>query len=284
MKLVIALVFLAFASIATAQVRPFSLGDGAYMGKTSRILSGLAGYWKFEESSGVRIDATGITDLTPTNGVIQASGKVNFCAAFNSASNMVLMASSSNSISYTKTQALTVAAWVKLTNNSINQAILSKFDTNASKGFDFIINAGKIWFELDSSGSAAFWNGGSTVITNAAWHLCIATYDGSASQNGINLYVDNATETNHRGSAGSFTDVSNIGVFRVGNAASLWANGLIDEVAVWTRVISASEMSQLWDLGTGTTWPKFQVMNAPYSIPDYYADNSFWIGVVSADE
>lgn len=237
-----------------AQTDPGILESG------SSLRIGLKGYWRLEEASGTRYDRSpsGFT-LTANNSPGQAVGKVGNCATFASASAQSLSAASSNSLSFLLANPFSCHAWVKLTNNTATQIILGKEQLSTSRGWNFGAVAGKLYFGLDCASSVGMSIQGTTIITNAAWHSVLLTYNGNSNTNGMNLYCDGALETlSARSKSGTITDIDNTGFFTIGNLTgytTIYGNGMIDEVGVWNRVLTASEIVQLYTSGNGITHP-----------------------------
>lgn len=254
------LLFLATCLVVNGQV-PFSLQDRAFLSSTSPLRIGLAGYWRLEEASGTRYDfsATG-AHLASNNSVGQSSGVSSYtgnCASFIPSSSQSLSASSSNLLQYGSSQPLTLAAWVHLTNGTAAELIAAKFSNTDQRGYALLSNNGKPFFQIGGSGSGFSYVLGTTTITNQAWHLVIATYAGTTNASGMNLYVDNSPESVTPVDIGTW-DSLNTAFFTIGNYTGLtgaFANGLIDEVGLWTRVLTASERTQLYNAGLGTHFP-----------------------------
>lgn len=238
----------------------FSDASAPFLLSTSSLRKGLVGYWRLEEASGTRYDCSSTgAHLSDSNTCGQVTAKVGYGSTFLASGSKFLAATSSNKIQFSLSQPFTFAAWCKPTNNATAQLIATHFDNTAVRGVSFAIQStGQPSLSLYSSGSAYRYNIGATVITDGTWRLIVGTYDGSGSQNGINLYVNNVSEAPGRAGAGSMTDLNNAGVFELGGSTastSACYNGALDEVGVWNRVLSAAELTQLYNSGNGTHFP-----------------------------
>ena len=89
-----------------------------------------------------------------------------------------------------------------------------------------------------------------------SWIHIAATYDGSGSSSGIKIYVNGVREDNANNNAGSYVAMqSNTGPFTIGSGFSYYANGNIDETAIFNSELSASDVTSIYNSGTPTTLP-----------------------------
>ena len=87
------------------------------------------------------------------------------------------------------------------------------------------------------------------------WLFVVATYDGSSNQTGLNIYVNAATPAQTKAVSGTYTAMEDTTApLTVGAslAASNYMTGNIDEVSLWSKELSASEVTTLYNSGTPT--------------------------------
>lgn len=136
-------------------------------------------------------------------------------------------------------KSFSVAAWVKLTDNTISRRVLEQVGTGGSAfrlEYDRTANAWKI--TAPAVGGTATPGATSTSTPRLhTWTHLVGTYDSAAKV--LKLYVNGALE---RTTTGITTWDAN-GAMRIGNG---WA-GAISEVQVWNRVLSATEVFDLSD-------------------------------------
>jgi autotransporter-associated beta strand protein/VCBS repeat-containing protein len=145
--------------------------------------------------------------------------------------------------------ARTVSAWIKTT--STNVAVVSYGANVAGQKFVFRVQsdngqAGAIRVEVNGGYIV-----GSTVVNDGGWHHVAFTYDptdGNGIQNG-NLYVDGQLESlsaaqNVVMNTASSQDV-HIGTDPFATGRDL--AGTIDDVAIWSRALTATEIEQLYN-------------------------------------
>jgi hypothetical protein len=126
-----------------------------------------------------------------------------------------------------------------------------RFTTNSSNSFNFEVSPSGV-LPVFSVGSA----GG---IVTGTWYNVIAWHDAVNNQLGIS--VNNvATTVAHSGGVRAGNAEVRIGSGETGGNEE-W-DGLIDEVGVWKRVLTAAERTQLYNGGAGITYPFHNVRAA----------------------
>ncbi len=95
--------------------------------------------------------------------------------------------------------------------DSTNSAILSKRNSSSVREWLFWVNGeDQLEFTLyDESSNGIIARDYSTTVPEGAWALGVATYDGSASVTGINLYLDAAKVDDTDNSSGVYTATEN---------------------------------------------------------------------------
>jgi hypothetical protein len=161
-----------------------------------------------------------------------------------------------------------VAAWFKITNNSGSDTfIVNKGGTGsetAGKNMNYGIwmrPSEKIQAGFETSSGANYYATSSAAYNDGKWHYAVATYDGSST---VRLYIDGSSVAS-ASTSGASPDKTGTQPLRVG-ANSLSLNGFfvgdIDEVRVWNRALSASEISSQYNSGTFDT--NGQVVYLPF--------------------
>jgi len=101
---------------------------------------------------------------------------------------------------------------------------------------------------------------GTTDMVDNTWHHFIVTYDGSSTLAGLKLYVDGTEERDTTGSTVTTMTNSMLGEnneFCLGarEAGNQPFTGMLDECAVWSRELTAAEVTTLYNSGAGLTYP-----------------------------
>jgi hypothetical protein len=152
------------------------------------------------------------------------------------------------------TTSFTISMWVNFANVT-GGTIMSIFTsgTSTSNRIEFVFNAlNELRFGVDESiGSCALDISSPTDYRSTnAWHNIIGTYDGT----NVTLFFDGSQVSTTTTSVPSTTssthgDDATIGRRTLGGA-SLHFNGEIDEVAVWSSVLSGSNITSVYNSGS----------------------------------
>ncbi len=218
----------------------------------------LVAYWQLDEASGVRDDLIGANHLTDVNTVGSATGKRNTAASFVAASSEELTAPDAPALSMGDIP-FTLAAWVYLTSlpgTGAGRTIIEKYrtplDSNDDWEYEVIYDGTVARFSFQigngagSSGSIKANSFGAA--STGTWYLVVAWHDSVT--NTINIQVNNGTVDSTSYTAGSY---DSSGTFRIGGQAhtAYFMDGRIDGVAIWNRILTSSERSDLYNAGAG---------------------------------
>ncbi|MDQ1723313.1 MAG: hypothetical protein QOG52_341, partial [Frankiaceae bacterium] len=233
---------------------------GTYDGPTS----GPSQWWRFDQGSGTTVydQSGGGFKGTLSSGVSWAAGKygsgVNF-PSVNLATNYV----TSTQLPIRTSQSFSVAAWVNVADTAGVRTAVSAGTTGSFSGFYLKYDAGQWRFSMPFTASTA--NGSMDQIGAAAgspagqWVHLVGVYNASTYL--MTLYVNGvsvATGTRSTGTGATNWDAtggltlgqSRYGFSNPGIAADPWF-GMIDDVRLYNRAVSASEVSTIY-AGTDT--------------------------------
>jgi tetratricopeptide (TPR) repeat protein len=215
-----------------AWINPQALGNAQ--------LSGLVGWWKFDESEGTTAaDSSG----NGNNGTLHgnprwqpSAGKVGGALEFDGVDDYV---NCSNDASLDTAGKITLSLWVKTNDsgNSEDNEWVSKGDHTyaikhkSNNNIEFFIYDGDwytAWYAVDSS-------------FNGVWHHVAGTYDGSA----LKLYVDGMLQatTAHVGSIE--TGTNNLYLGENSEATGRFYAGAMDDVRIYNYALSESDIAGL---------------------------------------
>lgn len=211
--------------------------------------AGLQHYWKLDETTGVRYDAVGAAHLTDNNTVGYAAGVHNNAASFVGA-NSESLSRTGDVWPHPSTGSSTVAFWMKSTLSGTT-GVMGQY-AGAADGILLFEMGVTLQFLAYSSAGQEYAAVG--VVGDGAWHLVVATYDADT---GVGTcYIDNgAGVVSFTKAAASFgsswaADFV-IGYFPGGG----YYDGLVDEPAIWSRVLTADERTELYNAGAGRFYP-----------------------------
>jgi N-acetylneuraminic acid mutarotase len=208
------------------------------------LLNGLVGWWKFDEGSGtVAYDSSGNgNDGNLTNGPTWTTGKIGGALNFDGTNDYVKIGASS----VFDLQRISISAWVKSENYSSSGFIFEKTtDGSVNSQYALFFENG-LRFRNEGGGDDVSFS-----VSSVGWLFVTSTYDGSRKKlftNGLERNQVTWTGTIPTSPSG----VSAIGGFSQTSHES-WSNyifnGLIDDVRIYDRALSAEEVQALYNLG-----------------------------------
>lgn len=230
------------------------------------LTDSLVSYYKLDESSGNASDSTA-NALTLTNtSVTYTTGKINNGATLSGAAGARLVSSAANFDNLTE---FTYATWIKITTNRANNFVISKNDK---------------WTRLNLSGTvegniATTATSPSSITTNTlstgTWYYIVFTYSDSGDRK-IHIYIDGTEATYATQLVGTGTLISDSASdFVVGNYTGSTLNfaGMEDEVGIWSRALTSTEVTTLYNSGTGIQYP-FTSVSTPSTL-GFFLYNKF---------
>lgn len=230
--------------------------------------SNISHYWTLDEITGSPYkDVSGNNDATCINCPTAATGAINGAQQFDGIDDEVNVADD-NTFDWGVTDSFSIEFWMKTDSASIcsgNQVIVGR--DNASSQLHWWVgcyNEGLPAFVLvDTDGGAdQVLLTGLTDLTEGFWHHIVAVRD--ASTNKISLYVDGIEESSAISAYSSGFD-SQSAPLNIG-WLNLWPGfhfeGIVDEVALYNRALSDTEVLQHYNDGLGG----YGYCNATYTI------------------
>jgi len=214
------------------------------------LTTNLLAYWKLEDTA----DSWSTFTLTNGNTVTFVAGKVNNSASFARTSSQYLQTSS---LVTTAVDDFSVSLWVNIPDASEYGCFFHNGDPVVAGGDDgWSFGVGNTTF--DNSGSqgnnllilanGVAWKTAIGAI-GTGWHHIIVMRD-SGTWKG---YIDTVLGTTSIGAPSTPTVATMIGANNTDGASSAYWNDKIDEVAIWDKVLSAQEITDLYNSGSGQT-------------------------------
>lgn len=217
--------------------------------------SGLVGAYRFEEASGNLLTQVGTyngtVNGTPTRQVI---GKNNYCYYLEGTSSSINLGTSA----YRFTQDFSISCWMKIPvgfNTSGGGQVITRYNAsggrcwtvswipslrafqsavyNSSQQLTYVRSATNsvpidVWFNyivVKSGTTSTIWLNGVNIQSNAAMHLAIANVTT------VNTYIGAVDKSN--------------------TSPDLWGQEYIDELYLWDRALTNSEVAALYNNGSG---------------------------------
>ncbi len=211
------------------------------------INDGLVAHWTFDEPSGNTVyDSAGTNDGT-IHGVQLVAG-ISGGALYFDGLNDYVEAPDNASL---RPGYITMSAWV-ISQNTYN-AVMEKSRYSDDSYLQYTLgvssygNAGGTITRNSSGlpGSGFYSCNGETVLSNNAWSLITSTWDGTS----LKVYVNGKLDgVNSSIPSGPIDDYAG-GTLRFGNHWSgdpAWSKGIMDDVRIYNRALSADEVAQLY--------------------------------------
>jgi|GEM_PF-1514250 len=243
----------------------------------AHLMDGNVGLWHLDETSGTTVadSSSNSNGGTASDATILAhEGRFNSGAEFSSSQIINIPANPDYNFNQT-----TISGWIKTTQTG--SGVIFAGDNNTTpmnRKFQYRVNSGYfncILFFVDSSTTRSLTS--TAIVNDGQWHQAACTYDGSH----MKVYVDgvlsnSASETRSLNSA---TPALSIGAYNVAN--SFQYAGSADELAIWSRALTANEVQQLYRRGANRM--KFQVRTCTTADCSDDPTGAYWKGPDGTD-
>ena len=227
-----------FLLVASLVITPFAQSVSA-VPPAGPTLTGLAAYWSFDSSSNFNVPDVGGSTLTKGNGASwSASGKFGGALSLNGGSQS-LYDTSSPSYLPVGNSSYTQSVWFKPDVVSGTGGLVGWGDYGSSRR----TNALRLY--ENSGGFRHYWwgadldcTGTQCPISTGTWYHVASTWDGTTRK----LFVNGVLKRSDTPGANNATAAN----FHIGKTCcSEFFSGLIDDVAIYTRALSAGEVTEL---------------------------------------
>ncbi len=227
----------------------------------------LVAYYMLNATSGEVIDETGNYDGTNNGATRGVNGKIENAFYFNDSDDNVVIGTGSD-FSNLCINGCSFSSWVKYSYDGDNQYIITKYDGNDDKFLRlFVHDENFSRFEVLADGIPA--NGQcmaqSNEIPQNEWVFISGVYNITHSSIYINGVQENSTACSFAINNTAWEDNQNayIGCRDLGTTPTIddTFNGSIDEVGIWSRPLSESEIDYLYNEGDALAYPL--TFNAP---------------------
>ena len=213
---------------------------------TASLNTDLVSYWKLNVGSSNQIDSVNSNDGTVDGATYTASGKIGGAYNFDGTNDRINI---SNDASFNSLSAYSISAWIYRDGTS-DDFIFSKLNdfTEHNKNYEFGIESNKI-FLLNGNGGGYNKVLGTSTLSSSTWYFVVGVWDGTD----IKVYLDGSLDCSPISSTVvSFgTTAIALGTRQTGYA---FFDGKIDEVGFWDRALTSTEITQLYNGGTGITY------------------------------
>jgi hypothetical protein len=226
---------------------------------SAALTDNLVSYWTFD---GNAEDSVGSNDGTVTGATYGASyGIINGAYSYDGSGDYIDVG---NSSTLNPTTALTVAAWIKIPASPDSSDVIFAKRSSTAYAYDmsFSSASGLMYWRINSNTYAAI---STTDFRDNTYHFIVGTYDKSK----IYLYVDGELEDDYTYSSdiNKITEKLYFGRRGAGftTANTGYLTGYIDELGLWSRALSQSEITALYNSGSGLQYPFITGDDCDYS-------------------
>ena len=195
------------------------------------------GLWHFD---GDADDTSGNSNDGTVTGATLVSGKFGQCYDFDGSNDYITVA---HSAELDATSAVSIALWIYVEDFGAWSGIVCKGTNTLNYGLNQA---------ADGSGKLQFFSGGSpwtsyvqstAVVPTGEWKHVAVTWDAGT----VKFFIDGSLDSTHSVAWSLSTNSEALIIGADFPGASQYFNGKIDELALWTRVLSPTEITDIYD-------------------------------------
>jgi Concanavalin A-like lectin/glucanases superfamily len=222
------------------------------------LTDSLVAFWKLDDngSGGVSLsDSSGNSNSLSNHGsAVLATGKIGGCVSFDGTGGSYL--SNANTFSASPSSGNSISLWVNPSGYATEN---NPYDGYKQAAIFYGSNTVGVLLAIDDSGHLRGSIGGTQfntgqVIPTSAWTHIGFTQSGSSAS----IYINGSSIYDYSGSLGFWNTGQYMVIGQQANGApdNGWPlNGKVDEIGIWSRAISSGEMGNLYNGGSGLSYP-----------------------------
>ena len=228
------------------------------------IKDSLVSYYKLDESSGNALDAEGSNDLTVTGATQNDSEAIiNTSYSFDGVNDFLVDTTASG----LPTTVGSISAWVRH-DGSISQSEDSIIEMGNGGTTRILLrtkDADNIALFIDGTEAAIKEN----VITSNTWFHVVVTWD--TVNDLFVMYIDGSDVSATTLATGNPATVDEINIGSDHSDNQLWG-GKLDEIGIWTKILTSSEVTSLYNSGNGLAYPFLEGTSMQINIGDVWKE------------
>lgn len=220
--------------------------------RVSPFISGLTAYYSLEEASGTRVAAHGGNNLTDNNTVTQDTGIVGKCASFARASTEYLSCVDNAALKFGAGVAADVDCWVKLASKASPEMTFVSKNGALAANYEYSLN-----YSAALDRFQVYLHNGTSLLTLVAntfgvpstgvWYYL--RFGWNPATNLAFIQVNNGT-MDTAAMTGGIQALTNAFAIGAQSTSGQPHDGLIDEVGIWKRIRSATEVTTRFNNGS----------------------------------
>ncbi len=249
---------------------PLNMMDVGFLGVAGKLggfdYAELKAYWKFNEASGNILNVCDTTpssdcltsndDMVVTGATYGATGKIGDALSFDGTDDKTEAA---NFVGLSAIQKFTINGWWKQDALDVKAGgfEIATADNGDSIGFTTWTDGIMYGYMENGLGLNANIDDYSLSVTAGTWFMYTMVFDGtlSGNTNRLKIFIDSVSETlTYSDTIPATTATHTSRPFRLGmqttSTNEFW-NGDIDEVSIWNRPLTQSEIDELYNSGSG---------------------------------
>lgn len=218
------------------------------------LIDNLAAYWKMDGNSNGSLGTNNGSDTNVTYST--ANGIINQGAGYNGTSSRTTF-----SAPIIPLGAKSICFWIKPTSHAAFKAVIDNNQlSSANNGTCIFYTSGGgatlQFFSGNGSGSTNRFSLTTPTVSDGVWSHVALTWDGTTSANTVKAYVNGGTPTTATASSTETTQAPvNLAIASLSGGGANFFNGALDEIGIWSRELSAAEITQLYNGGVGLSYP-----------------------------
>jgi hypothetical protein len=219
----------------------------------------LTSHWQLEETSGTRVDDPSTNDLTDNNTVLYGTGKQGNGADFERDNTEYLSITDGAQTGLNLNNSFTISFWFKPETVGVDQMLVSKSDgsVSANGGWYVLLDASNQieFLYINSAGTnyALYYTGAQITSAGSWYHIAITA---NVSAPSIAFYINGSSVGYTTYRAQTSITATNSSTFQVGGwtYGSLYSDGIIDELSIWSSVLTSGNIATIYNSGSGIAY------------------------------
>lgn len=225
-----------------------------YADLSTGLKTSLVSYWDMDEASGVRYDSHGSNDLTDNNTVGSTTNAGD--AMDGGAASFVKLNSESLSVADTADlsggvgKSYTFSLWMKPAVVTGDNGVFCKGDSASASTLEYFLEQYEddLYWYVGNATTASYATKVAKIATEV-WAHIICGFNASTGKGFLSVNNDAQTLS---GQLPGDAMLDGAGAFRIGRyGGTVYYGGQVDEFAVWNRVLTADERTELYNAGAG---------------------------------
>lgn len=216
------------------------------------LKTNLISWWTLDETSGTRNDSHGSNHLTDYNTVTYTTGKKSNAASFASANSEYLSITDASQTGLDISTTGTWSYWIYFVSDT-DAVVIDKTAAGSSSYW--------IQHQIGTGTTQRFSNSAETglditaTMNTGTWYHCVWTYNAGT----VEFFLNGTSQGTASGGTSLTNSTAPFTLGRVNKYTGNYLNGYMDEVGVWSRVLTGAEITELYNSGNGMTYSELDV-------------------------